>query len=141
MRPRVRAVSDVDDFIRKNKPGTKRSRLFPHLPAIHRLRAEGFSFDQVCQFLREKGVPITVSGLSSYLKRHEQLVEGNQQSLARNATALGDADIARTGDQEFGEAPQLERLDKKQRRERLADQFINSETSNPLLKRMKENKA
>jgi hypothetical protein len=138
-------VSDLEEFIRKHRPGTKRSRLFPHLPAIHRLRAEGFSFDQVCQYLSEKGVSITVSGLSSFLKRHESIKGGDQGHAHMRGTA---APPKRLGDDISGEAttsatspPELVGLDRKQRRERLADQFIKPETSNPLLKRMKENKA
>lgn len=138
-------MSDLEEFIRKHRPGTKRSRLFPHLPAIHRLRAEGFSFDQVCQYLGEKGVSITVSGLSSFLKRHEVTDRGEQGHEPKRGTA---GPPMRLGDDVPGEAeplaaipPELAGLGKKQRRERLADQFIKPETSNPLLKRMKENKA
>lgn len=138
-------MSDLEEFIRKHRPGTKRSRLFPHLPAIHRLRAEGFSFDQVCQYLSEKGVSITVSGLSSFLKRHESIERGGQGHEAlRGAVAppkrLGD-DLPSEATPSTASPPELDGLDKKQRRERLADQFIKPETSNPLLKRMKENKA
>jgi hypothetical protein len=138
-------VSDLEEFIRKHRPGTKRSRLFPHLPAIHRLRAEGFSFDQVCQYLGEKGVSITVSGLASFLKRHENIKGGEQGHVPTRGTAvppkhLGD-DISGDATPSATSPPELDGLDRKQRRERLADQFIKPETSNPLLKRMKENKA
>ncbi len=137
-------MSDLEEFIRKHRPGTKRSRLFPHLPAIHRLRAEGFSFDQVCQYLDEKGVSITVSGLSSFLKRHERIDGVEQGHEPTRGTA---APPKRLGDDVSDEtssatsSPELDGLDKKQRRERLGDRFIKPETSNPLLKRMKENKA
>jgi hypothetical protein len=137
-------VSDLEEFIRKHRPGTKRSRLFPHLPAIHRLRAEGFSFDQVCQYLGGKGVSITVSGLSSFLKRHEAIEHGEQSHAHLRVTQ---APPARAGEGISVDAeplatcpPELDGLDVKQRREQRADQFIKPETSNALLKRIKENK-
>ncbi|MEO5831026.1 MAG: hypothetical protein ABIQ36_10720 [Rhodanobacter sp.] len=134
-------MSDLEEFIRKHKPGTKRSRLFPHLPAIHRLRAEGFSFDQVCQYLSEKGVPISVSGLSSFLKRHEGIGRDAQGQGTAAPPMRPSADVPGESSPSAMSPPELDGLGKKQRRERLADQFIKPQTSNPLLKRIKENKA
>jgi len=138
-------VSDLEEFIRKHKPGTKRSRLFPHLPAIQRLRAEGFSFDQVCQYLGEKGVSITVSGLSSFLKRHEDIELDEQSRRPAHKSGVPPAglanDVPREATPSITYSPDLDGLEKKRRRERLGDQYIKPEASNPLLKRMKENKA
>lgn len=90
------------------------------------MRREGFSYGQVCEYLETKGVSISISGLASYLKRLEE--RGVEDAAPSPQFRLHEQDSMPN---EIG-------LDMKQRRERRADQFINPETTNPLLKRIKE---
>ncbi len=65
-------VMEVDDFRRSEKPARRSSQLAPHLAAIRRLRAEGYTLSQVCKWLATNGVSVTVAGLSIFLKRAER---------------------------------------------------------------------
>lgn len=138
---------DADEFLKRVEPAAKRSRLAPFLDDIKKLRGEGCTLDQVREFLAANGVTISVAGLSKFLKRQEEKPGAGQAATsAASGSAAGAAmDCAiqsqpaqppHQGDQ--AEPEELASLDKKQRREKLADRFINSETQNPLLKRMKK---
>lgn len=59
----------AEEFLKRVTPAARRSKLVPHLEDIKKLRAAGCTLDQVCDFLRENGVTMTVAGLSAYLRR------------------------------------------------------------------------
>lgn len=42
-----------------------------HAGGIRRLRADGYTLAQVCDWLRSEGIEITVAGVSAFLRRQE----------------------------------------------------------------------
>lgn len=55
---------DVEEFKGRVKPAARRSRLAPYRDAISQLRADGYTLNQVREFLAINGVDITVAGIS-----------------------------------------------------------------------------
>ena len=137
-------ADNIDDFIRQHLPRGKRSRLFPHLPDIRRLRGEGFSFEQIGAYLASKGVVISASGLASYLKRRgadlssrdtlRPRVDAGERSTQGDAQNGPSKQAAEEGFVPMGEGTPLS---SKSRRERIASKFI-SETTNSVLKIMEK---
>lgn len=63
---------DANEFLRNVTPAVKRSRLVPYWDDIAKLRASNCTLGQVCGYLRENGVHISIAGLSKYIKRREE---------------------------------------------------------------------
>lgn len=63
---------DANEFLRNVTPAVKRSRLVSYWEDIAKLRASNCTLDQVCGFLRENDVHISIAGLSKYIKRREE---------------------------------------------------------------------
>ena len=63
---------DVNEFLRKVTPAAKGSRLVPYWSDVVKLRDSNCTLGQVCGFLRENGVQISIAGLSKYIKRREE---------------------------------------------------------------------
>ena len=62
---------DTNEFLKNVTPAVKRSRLVPYWDDIAKLRASNCTLSQVCGYLRENGVQISIAGLSKYMKRRE----------------------------------------------------------------------
>lgn len=62
---------DTNEFLKNVTPAVKRSRLVPYWDDIAKLRASNCTLSQVCGYLRENGVQISIAGLSKYIKRRE----------------------------------------------------------------------
>lgn len=71
---------DANEFLKNVTPAVKRSRLVPYWEDIAKLRASNCTLDQVCGFLRENGVQISIAGLSKYIKRREENEEKGEIS-------------------------------------------------------------
>ena len=63
---------DANEFLRKVTPGVKRSRLAPFWKEISKLRNGNCTLSQVCDFLDENNVHISIAGLAQYIKRRQQ---------------------------------------------------------------------
>lgn len=62
----------VDDFMRETeaaRPG-RVSPLRPFKDDIKRLRASGYTYKQIVEFLAQNGVHVTVQTVSSFMYRH-----------------------------------------------------------------------
>lgn len=145
---------DANEFLKRVKPAAKRSRLAPFLDDINKLRGEGCTLDQVREFLAANGVEISVAGLSKYIKRQEGKAGTTAPPTTRpTAAPAQNLDVSKSGPVAAPVEPEpappvsdetspgdddLSGLDKRQRREKLADQYIKPETTNPLLKRLKK---
>ena len=73
---------DANEFLRNVTPAVKRSRLVPYWDDITKLRASNCSLGQVCGYLRENGVQISIAGLSKYIKKHED--SKKKESISKN---------------------------------------------------------
>lgn len=63
---------DADEFMSKVTPAVKQSRLVPYWGDITKLRSGKCTLGQVCDFLDENGVEISIAGLSQYIKRRQR---------------------------------------------------------------------
>ena len=73
---------DANEFLRNVTPAVKRSRLVPYWDDIAKLRASNCSLGQVCGYLRENGVQISIAGLSKYIKKRED--NGKNEGISKN---------------------------------------------------------
>lgn len=133
---------DADSFLKQNAP-RPRSAMADYWDDIKKLRAAGCTLEQVREFLAANGVAVSVAAISKYIKRRE--AEGEtidkeetrttaekpveRQKEAAAEPAPKPAEPAPETDEEGG------RLSAKQKRERLADQYIKPETTNSLFKK------
>lgn len=112
---------DANEFLEKTTPTAQRSRLAPFWNDITMLREKGCTLKQVCEFLAINGVQISIAGLSMYIKRRG----GTTPASTPNANT-GHASTA-PGAGKSSPVDDLDGLDKKQKRERLADKFLGDE--------------
>lgn len=78
----------VNDFLSREKPkggGVRRSRLAPFDRDLRKLKKEGYSLEQMREFLQANDVQVTVAGISAYLNKSVQ-AKGSTASAGRRAT-------------------------------------------------------
>ena len=124
---------DIEEFEKRQSPRAKRSRLEPFQAQIFELKAKGYANGQITEWLAANGLKISQEGLRKFIKSRE----GNPSPASAPSASTAPANAAQK-DEETSHADDLTGLDKKQRREKIADQFIKSESTNPLLKRLKK---
>lgn len=133
---------DLDDFMKTVAPARPQSRLLPHRDAIQKLRSAGYTLEQICSFLEQNGVSVTLSTLSKFLKPHSAgetpqaaphvLQQAASDALVTTRPApVGAATATRTREELAQEHPGLSR---RQVDEKYVDQFA-QRAENPLLKR------
>jgi len=135
----------AEEFLKRITPAARRSKLAPHFEDINKLRAAGCTLDQVCEFLRENGVTMTVAGLSAYLRRQggpDRQTNTSSRPAAQASAVAATAGAPRDGDGEKGDgqAEQDDELARKSlaeqqriRRERKSKAVIDDGTSNHVL--------
>lgn len=72
-------MSETDDFKQQVKPAKRRSKFDPQLAGIRELQREGYSLEQICEWLwlkfqigdSEKKAPSSKQVLSAYLHRRK----------------------------------------------------------------------
>ena len=72
-------MSETDDYKAKVQPAKRRSKFDPHLEGIRELQRDGYSLEQICEWLwltfqigdPEKKGPSSKQVLSAYLRRRE----------------------------------------------------------------------
>lgn len=82
---------DAAEFLKKVTPAGQRSRVAPFWNDITKLRESGCTLEQMCAFLAENGVQISIAGLSKYIKRREEKGEGERvhASVSSGQTTQG----------------------------------------------------
>lgn len=124
---------DIEEFEKQQQPRAKRSRLIPFQAQIFELKAKGYANWQVCEWLAANGLKVSQEGLRKFIKSREGHSSPGSMPNANKAPA----DAAQQNE-ETDQTDGLKGLDKKQRREKIADQYIKPEFTNPLLKRLKK---
>lgn len=124
---------DIEEFEKRQQPRAKRSRLIPFQAQIFELKAKGYANWQVCEWLAANGLKISQEGLRKFIKSRE----GHPSTALMPNTNTAPPDAAQQ-DEKTGHTDDMKGLDKKQRREKIADQFIKPGFTNPLLKRLKK---
>ncbi|HLD44993.1 MAG TPA: hypothetical protein VJC18_06120 [bacterium] len=79
---------DANEFLRNVTPGVRRSRLAPYWNEINKLRNGNCTLAQVCEFLDENDIHISIAGLAQYIKRrqHNEGKGGSQEAANLPAT-------------------------------------------------------
>lgn len=121
---------------------TKIAQLREVYPYIEEAKRAGFKNAKIVETLNAQGFGLTLKSFEMLLYRiREQQREVTGDSTKTSALPM--PPLTRRSQDVYAVDPpseqsQLGVLDKKQQRERLADQFISPEITNPLLKRLKE---
>jgi DNA-binding transcriptional MerR regulator len=110
---------------------------------IKKLRAAGCTLEQVREFLAANGVAVSVAAISKYIKRREAegetIDKGETRTTAEKTVERQKEAAAEPAPKPAEPAPETDeeggRLSAKQKRERLADQYIKPETTNSLFKK------
>lgn len=134
---------DIEEFEKRQKPKARRSRLEPFKEQIFELKAKGYANWQISEWLETNGVKVSKESVRKFIKNREDEAENiakevttptaekpvERQKEAAAEPAPKPAEPAPETDEEGG------RLSAKQKRERLADQYIKPETTNSLFKK------
>ncbi|WP_175771818.1 hypothetical protein [Burkholderia ambifaria] len=62
---------DREEFEKTTEPAGRKSKLAPFLIDIRALRDNGYSLQQVLEYLKANGIEISLRGLTAYLARHK----------------------------------------------------------------------
>lgn len=123
---------DIEEFEKRQQPRAKRSRLEPFQVQIFELKAKGYANWQVCQWLAENGLKISQEGLRKFIKSRENSSPSPASMPSANtapASAAPEVSSAPAVPEVGASSPAdyLAGLDKKQKREKLADRFLGDE--------------
>ena len=122
---------DINEFEKRMQPRAKRSKLEPFQAQIFELKAKGYANWQVCEWLSENGVKVSQEGLRKFIKSRDGSAPPSMPSAnTAPASAAPEVSPAPPAAPEAGEsspADDLAGLDKKQKREKLADRFLGDE--------------
>lgn len=82
---------EIDEFVKKHHPKAKRlSRLDPHLAGILELKNKGYANWQICEWLAENEVKISIEGLRKFLKSRSGKNCIVQYNTSKPAIATGE---------------------------------------------------
>ena len=127
---------DINEFLNATAPAGKRSVLDPFLEEIQILRKRNYTLDQIRQYLAANLVKISIPAISKFIKQHEAHKTAVDWAIhSQNEPAVEPSHVTESPQEKAPvNGATLEGLDKKQRREKIADQFIKG--GNPLFKRL-----
>ena len=123
---------DIEEFEKRQQPRAKRSRLEPFQAEIFELKAKGYANWQVCEWLAANGLKVSPEAVRKFIKSRDGSTSPASMPSANTAPAAAQVvssapPVAPEAD-ESSPADDLAGLDKKQRREKLADKFIGEES-------------
>ena len=124
---------DIEEFEKQERPRAKRSRLEPFQAQIFELKAKGYANWQVCQWLEANGLKVSQEAVRKFIKSRDgsapapASMPGANTAPASAAPEVSPAPLAAPEAGESSPAEDLAGLDKKQKREKLADRFLGDE--------------
>ena len=123
---------DIEEFEKRQQPRAKRSRLEPFQAQIFELKAKGYANWQVCEWLAANGLKVSPEAVRKFIKSRDGSTSPASMPSANTAPAsaapvVSSAPPVMPEADEASPADDLAGLDKKQRREKLADKFIGEE--------------
>lgn len=130
---RMKKMPSIEEFMQREKPMARQSRLDKFKVQIFELRESGYSFEQIAKYLSECDVTISVEGVRKYVNRHESNQRRNtdRQPASRPESENAGAEVASDNAAESD-------LSARQRREKHASKFVDTAATNPLINRIKE---
>lgn len=120
---------DINDFKKATKPKAKRSKLEPFLDQIFELKKLGYANGQIVEWLSGNKIEVSEEGVRKFIKSRKK-----GEVLDKKKAPASPIQEAEISDQET--ESDTAGLSKQAQRERRAQEFIRSETTNPLLKRL-----
>jgi hypothetical protein len=139
---RMRSKVSPSEFLEKIIPAAKGSRLAPYWDDIKTLRGKKCTLSQICDFLALNDVEMSVAGLSKYISRREATELSGRKSQTPKPTKSANSTTSATAspitDDAHIEGETVNRgwsemdlagLTRKQKGERIADQFVNNTPS------------
>ena len=82
---------ELNEFMVEVKPAKQRSKLKPHRTDIVKLREQGYTLNQVCDFLARNGVTTSPSNVASYLRRGMARGQAPHQGASAASKSHADA--------------------------------------------------
>lgn len=134
---------DIEEFEKKVTPSAKRSRLEPFRVQIFELKVKGYADWQVRDWLATNGLEISRQAVQQFIKKGQEEKRFHAFKTPTQGTSPAAAPQVFTPRNEEETGPigdDLSGLDKKQRREKRADQFIKPELTNALLSKILKDK-
>jgi hypothetical protein len=64
---------ELEEFLSRVKPATRRSKLEPYLNDLRRLRELGYTLSQMQSYLAAKEIHATIQTISAYLKKKDEV--------------------------------------------------------------------
>lgn len=137
----------LSDFIQSTAPAGKKSKLLDYWDEIQAARAQGYTYAQICAWLAQNGVVITIQGIAKFIKTQTQKEE--ERRGRAGSRKQDDKDISRphTGSKLPATAigsnslsgPKVSPTEKRARRDRTAALFIRDD-KNSVLENIKDTK-
>ena len=123
---------DIEEFEKRQQPRAKRSRLEPFQAQIFELKAKGYANWQVCEWLAANGLKVSPEAVRKFIKSRDGSTSPASMPSANTAPASAAPEVSPPSPAapEAGESSpvdDLAGLDKKQKREKLADRFLGDE--------------
>lgn len=123
---------DIEEFEKRQQPRAKRSRLEPFQAQIFELKAKGYANWQVAEWLEANGLKVSSEAVRKFIKSRDgstspASMPGISTPPPPSAVPQAPAPPASPEADTQSPADDLAGLDKKQRRERLADKFLGEE--------------
>jgi hypothetical protein len=137
---------DVEQFMQVTPPARRPSRLAPHRAAIEKLRAAGYTLEQVCAYLHQVGVTVSFQAVSKFLLAGAKPAPARSAPVRPQTASQGLADEKKpvalhTGSQPVKLKKSLDdflqenpNMSRQEAEEKYVDQF-SAPPENPLLKR------
>lgn len=72
---------EINEFYKTTKPKRKDSVLKPYLGDLKRLKSDGFTYEQMQEYLRSNGVVVIIPTILKYLKRHSKELENSRPAF------------------------------------------------------------
>jgi hypothetical protein len=126
--------TEVDQFLKTVAPAAKRSRLMPYTVHIKKLRDDGCSLKQVCQFLSGQDVSVSIPGLWKFINK--QTIKEKKGTVSINKQTKLDETKSQLAD-----VPQSSNIGKSrfENRQMVALEYIKPSSENPLFKLINKN--
>lgn len=122
---------DIEEFEKRQQPRAKRSRLEPFQAQIFELKAKGYANWQVAEWLEANGLKVSSEAVRKFIKSRDGSTSPASMpgiSTPPPPSAAPQAPAPPASPEADTQSPDdLAGLDKKQRRERLADKFLGEE--------------
>ncbi|MDP1872058.1 MAG: hypothetical protein Q8K61_10595 [Gallionella sp.] len=98
-------MENIDEFLKRIKPGAKKSKLHEFLPALKLLRDKRYTLKQIQEYLKGNKVEVSVAWLSAFLLAHDKTQEPQKNALEVKETYKTEKTVAENGEEGLARPP------------------------------------